>query len=191
MKILYIHGFSSSGSSFTPRTLGRLMPEATVISPDLPLDPQEALSMLHELCKSEQPDIVVGTSMGGMFAQQMHGYPKILVNPSFQVSKVMKLNKGVNNFMFPRADGVQTFEVTDELIKRYEAMEEEQFDHVEMIDLDITWAMFGTRDNIVNARDEYEKHYDNYIIFDGEHMLHRRDIEHELIPLINNILNKE
>ncbi len=189
-KILYIHGFSSSGSSFTPRTMARVMPDANIISPDVPLDPEKALTLLRDICAKEQPDIVIGTSMGGMFAQQMHGFPKILVNPSFEVSRVLKLNKGTNEFMFPREDGEQTFEVTDELIAQYEAMEERQFDFIEMVDLEHTWAMFGTEDTVVNARDVYEQHYDNYIIFEGEHMLHRRNIENDLMPLIQRVLEK-
>ena len=35
MKILYIHGLSSSGASNTAETLRRLLPGVTVISPDL------------------------------------------------------------------------------------------------------------------------------------------------------------
>ena len=48
-KILYIHGLSSSGSSSTTRNLQALLPDYSVLSPDLPVAPQEALDMLMVL----------------------------------------------------------------------------------------------------------------------------------------------
>ena len=70
--ILYIHGLSSSGASGTARHLQALLPDMRVIAPDLPIDPDEALAMLRDLVATERPDIVIGTSMGGMFAQQLY-----------------------------------------------------------------------------------------------------------------------
>ncbi len=189
MKILYIHGFSSAGESFTTRMLRRQFPDAKIISPDLPLNPYEALDLLKGICEDEKPDIIAGTSMGGMFAQQLHGFPKILVNPAFRVSEFLMGKLGVNQFMFPRQDGVQSFVVTEELSKEYADVEEAQFDHIQMNDLENTWAMFGTRDTTVNCREMYEEHYDNFIIYDGEHMLSKKDINEVLTPLIKKILN--
>lgn len=48
-RLLYIHGLSSSGMSATAGTLRKLLPEYEVLSPDLPVNPQEAFSMLKEL----------------------------------------------------------------------------------------------------------------------------------------------
>ena len=42
-KILYVHGFASSGASGTAKSLRQLMPAATVISPDLPLSAKAAI----------------------------------------------------------------------------------------------------------------------------------------------------
>ena len=66
--IIYIHGLSSSGASGTAKTLQLLLPEFKVLAPDLPIDPNESLSLLLKICKELQPDLVIGTSMGGMFA---------------------------------------------------------------------------------------------------------------------------
>ena len=43
MKILYIHGLSSSGNSGTAEHLRRLLPNDTIFSPDLPIEPMVAL----------------------------------------------------------------------------------------------------------------------------------------------------
>ncbi len=43
MKILYIHGLSSSGSSGTAERLRRLLPQDTILSSDLPVEHTFAL----------------------------------------------------------------------------------------------------------------------------------------------------
>lgn len=43
--------------------------------------------------------------MGGMFAGQLRGYRKILVNPAFHVSEFMRTQIGVHEFLNPRQDG--------------------------------------------------------------------------------------
>ena len=54
MKIIYFHGFGSSGASGTVEMLRNLFPNDTIIAPDIPIDPLEALPYLQNLCKDEQ-----------------------------------------------------------------------------------------------------------------------------------------
>ncbi len=49
MKIIYFHGFGSSGASGTVQNLRLLLPDDTIIAPDIPVDPLEALPFLREL----------------------------------------------------------------------------------------------------------------------------------------------
>ena len=70
-KMLYVHGFASSGSSGTVMTLRSHFRDWRVVAPDLPVDPFEALELLRETVRKEQPRVVVGTSMGGMYTQQL------------------------------------------------------------------------------------------------------------------------
>ena len=65
-KILYVHGFGSSGQSGTVDRIREVLPHAMVIAPDLPIRPQEAIDLLRRICTTEQPDLIIGTSMGGM-----------------------------------------------------------------------------------------------------------------------------
>ena len=64
-KILYLHGFASSGASGTVELLrrefwSRVEPanRAVVIAPDIPLDPHDAMPMLETLAYDEMPDLV-------------------------------------------------------------------------------------------------------------------------------------
>ena len=49
--VLYVHGFASSGQSGTVTRLRTVMPQAKVISPDLPVNPHEAIALLHTICE--------------------------------------------------------------------------------------------------------------------------------------------
>ena len=49
-KIMYVHGFGSSGQSGTVSRIREVLPDTTVIAPDLPIHPQEALDLLRSLC---------------------------------------------------------------------------------------------------------------------------------------------
>jgi hypothetical protein len=49
-KILYVHGFASSGQSGTVTLLRTILPSATVVAPDLPIHPHEALELLQSIC---------------------------------------------------------------------------------------------------------------------------------------------
>lgn len=133
-KILYIHGLSSSGSSSTTRNLQALLPDYSVLSPDLPVAPQEALDMLWHLCELEQPQLIIGTSMGGMFAQQLRGYKKILVNPAFHVSEFMRTQIGVHEFLNPRRNGETHYEITSDLCDAYQKVEKGQFSDITEFD---------------------------------------------------------
>ena len=183
--LLYLHGLSSSGQSNTPNMLRKLLPDWNIVSPDIPIDPEEALCMLRRLCKEIAPDIVLGTSMGGMFAQQMHGYRKILVNPAFHVSEFMRQNLGVQTFFSPRKDGATEYEITSELCDAYKAMESQQFDGILPQDKNITMALFGTEDDLVDGRKEYYQYYSRGTLFEGGHRLTMEVVENVLLKWIN------
>lgn len=185
--ILYIHGLSSSGASGTSRHLQALLPDMRVIAPDLPIAPDEALAMLRGLVAIERPDIVIGTSMGGMFAQQLYDCRKILVNPAFHVSRTMRRQIGVCSFLNPRKDGATTYTITPELCNRYEEMECHQFEGITENAITKTWALFGEHDQVVNCREEYLQFYRNYKTFEGEHRLRFENIRDTVVPHVKQI----
>ena len=99
-KILYVHGFASSGASGTVGRMRLLLPQATVIAPDLPVDAQEAIQLLKDLCAREKPDLIVGTSMGGMLAEQLSGFDRICVNPALHLADMILKNNGLGKQEF-------------------------------------------------------------------------------------------
>jgi len=189
MKIIYFHGFASSGATGTAESLRRMLPEVQVISPDIPVDPSEALPYLRSLCEQEQPDLIIGTSMGAMYAQQMFGFRKILVNPSFNMSTLSKVFRtGEHKFLNGRKDSAKTFKITKEIIQKQNMMERQQFKGITPFDRENTYGLFGIHDTTVNCYDLFKKYYTNAQRFDGEHHLNEKALRTAVVPLAKTIL---
>ena len=116
-KIMYVHGFLSSGQSGTVKMLQDLMPNATFVAEDIPVHPEEGMEMLLKLQETEKPDLIIGTSMGGMYTEMLKGTDRILVNPAFEMGNTMSSMTGKQEFQNPRKDGVNELMVTKGLIK--------------------------------------------------------------------------
>lgn len=139
----------------------------------------------------EMPDVVVGTSMGGMYAQQMRGYNRICVNPAFEMSEKSKmLTVGTHEYFKPRKDGTTRFEITPEIIRHHAEMEERQFDGITEADRKQVWGMFADNDQQVNGESLFLQYYSQVIHFSGEHRMDDRVIEDVLVPLINRCVAK-
>ena len=190
MKIIYFHGFASSWASGTVKTLRKIMPDIEIIAPDIPVDPQEALPFLKELCRQEQPDLIIGTSMGGMYAQQMRGFKRICVNPAFNMSSLSKVLKtGEHEFLNRRKDNQKTFRITRDIIQHFNQMERQQFKDITPEEQELCWGLFGINDTTVNTYDLFRKHYTQATRFEGEHRLNEKVLRHTVIPLIKEILH--
>lgn len=189
INILYIHGFRSSGNSGTSERLRRLLPNCKVVSPDLPTDAKEAVALLKRLVLTENIDVAVGTSMGGMFAQKLRGLPKIMVNPSFFVSKTFRKNIGMVSYFSERADGASEFEITPEIVESYIDVEQDQFSAISQEEKDITVGAFGNNDDVVDCKDNYMTHYENIVYFDGGHRLDEDALKYCIIPAMAALLN--
>lgn len=190
-KMLYVHGFASSGSSGTVMTLRSHFRDWRVVAPDLPVDPFEALELLRETVRKEQPRVVVGTSMGGMYTQQLWGVPRIVVNPSFEMSRTLLFNHmGKHKYTAKRKDGIMEFRIDKKIVEQFKLMEKSQFDGVNEQEKGLVYGLFGDKDPVVNFRPLMERLYgaERCIIFDGEHRLNDKVVKKNLIPLINMLL---
>ena len=185
-KVMYVHGFGSSGQSGTVQRIREVLPGAEVIAPDLPVIPVEAMTLLRQTCQQEKPDLIIGTSMGGMYAEMLYGYDRILVNPAFQMGDTMKEHGmiGAQHFSNPRQDGVQDFIVTKALVKEYKEMTEQCFASVTPEEQGRVWGLFGDEDTTVNTYDLFREHYPTAIRFHGEHRMNDQSFMHSVMPVI-------
>ena len=192
-KLLYVHGFGSSGQSGTVRRLRTVFPNATVIAPDLPLHPEEAIALLHRLCQDEKPDIILGTSMGGMYTEQLRGFDRICTNPALCIADTMHEHgmTGTQEYQNPRQDGVQTFYVDKALVKEYRTVSERRFVELDDADRLRVFGLFGDEDTVVDTFDLFHQHYPQAIRFHGEHRMDDRSFMHSVLPVIRWIDDRQ
>ncbi len=159
-KIMYIHGFGSSAQTATVARLRQTFPNGEVVAFDVPVEPHEAIEFLRAKVLEENPDLVIGTSMGGMYAEQLAGFDRILVNPAFQIADTMQEHglTGKQTFFNPRQDGVQEFYVDKPLVKRYREVSELCFRSAAE-DKGRVWGLFGDKDELVHTRELFLQHY--------------------------------
>ena len=192
-KIIYVHGFMSAGSTHTAQILRDYMPQATVIAPDLPIHPEEAMELLRNLVKTENPDLIIGTSMGGMYTEMLYGVDRICVNPAFQMgSTITESNMmGKQVYQNERQDGEKEVIVTKALVKEYKEMTEQCFVQVTEEEQLKVFGLFGDEDPIVHTFDLFSEHYTQAIHFHGEHRLIEKAIFHYLMPVIRWIDDRQ
>jgi len=98
--VLYIHGFASCGESTKSGLLKKCFASAGVLSPDLPADPDEAVSLLEALIRQHAVDLLIGSSLGGYYADwlaQRHGIKAVLINPSTRPYETLAPYVGTNH----------------------------------------------------------------------------------------------
>jgi predicted esterase YcpF (UPF0227 family) len=160
----------------------------------LPVDPFEALELLRRTVEEEQPDIVVGTSMGGMYTQQLWGLPRIVVNPSFEMSRSLLFGKmGRNKYTSKRKDGATEFRIDKAVVERFKEMEKEQFNGITEDEKQLVVGLFGDKDPIVHFRPLMAQLYgeERCRWFEGEHRLNDTVVKRVLIPLIGELVDKK
>jgi len=161
-KVMYVHGFGSSGQSGT-------------------------------VTRIREADLIIGTSMGGMYAEMLYGFDRILVNPALQMGDTMKEHGmiGAQHFSNPRQDGVQDFIVTKALVKEYKEMTEQCFAQVSDEEKTRVWGLFGDEDTTVNTYDLFREHYPKAIRFHGEHRMNDNSFTHSVMPVIRWIDDRQ
>ena len=191
--VLYCHGFASSGQSGTVARLREVMPQAKVIAPDLPVHPAEAIALLRDICEQEHPDLIIGTSMGGMYAEQLYGFDRICVNAALEMGETMKAHgmTGTQQFQNPRLDGVQEFYVDKALVKEYKDQSEQRFRGATDEECQHIYGLFGDQDTTVDTYDMFHEVYPQAIHFHGEHRMNDQSFMHSVVPVIRWIDDRQ
>lgn len=187
-KILFLHGFTSSGDCEIARILKSELAEAVeVVAPDMPLHPAEAMGMLQGLCMREKFDLIVGSSCGAFYGQQLvcfTGRPAILISFFYDMIEFLNPRMGRHEYKSPRADGNQFFVIDNQLIAEFAEMVRHQFDFYDDFNRGRVIGMFGKHDTLAHFRDIFLKYYDTAIDYDGPHTMTAENVRADLMPLI-------
>ena len=188
-KVLYIHGFASAGSTGSATQMRNHLytKGVQVLSPDVPVSPLQAISFLRALVEQEQPDLIVATSMGAMYAEQLKGVSRILVNPSFHMARLLTFRGlGRREFRNKRLDGATEFKVDKQMIQEFQEVEKGSFKGITPQEKQLVWGLFGTQDKLVNCQADFLKHYgkEQMQLFEGEHFLNDKVLSKVVMPLV-------
>lgn len=189
-KLMYLHGSASAGYSHTSMGILQCLPEDwQLLTPDCPVDAEECLKMLKELCEREKPDLIVGASQGGYYAQMLRGYKRICVNPALEMSKDRDVKVGSHQFVINRQDGVQKYDITPEMQDGYRRLEAHQFEGITDFDRENCYGLFGDKDTDWGyCKPIFAEHYKHIYTFPGGHRMEDDEIEKYLMPLIKKLL---
>ena len=192
-KILFFHGFASAASSGNAIEMRNSLYEegVEVKAIDIPIMPVEAIQRLKEWVAQEQPDLIVGTSMGAMYAEQMKGIKRILVNPSFDIARNLTFSgMGRREFRNKREDGAKDFKVDKEMIAQFRTVQKDSLKGITPQEKELVWGLFGRLDKVVNYQKEFQKAYgkEHFIVFEGEHYLNGKVLSHTVLPLVRELL---
>lgn len=176
LKILYIHGFGSTGNSQTVQGLRKILGnDATILAPQFSNDLSTVAQIEQYIAEAEKyrrefrPNIVIGSSFGGFIATFLNGTSRILINPCLLPSERLST-------LSPT--------MSDEDVKRLKALETSQ---------DIDWeiqlemyGLFGLHDELFSYLSLFKKLYDetNTYTMPCGHRIDAENIENHLVPLI-------
>ena len=193
-KIVFLHGFYASGQCVPAVALREAFEGyAEVLTPDLPLHPQEAVTFIRQLCDKEHPDMLVGNSCGSFYAQMIAptiGVPALLGNPHFKMTEFLKPRIGAQQYKSPRMNGCQDFVIDEQLINEFAAMEAHQFDHCNDHSKECVWGLFGEQDNLAHFESLFLEHYTHSFHFPGGHTPTAEEVKTWYVPLIKQLMGE-
>lgn len=191
-KILFLHGFYASGQCVPALALREAFAgRAEVLTPDLPMHPNDALQFIRELIECEHPDILVGNSCGAFYAQMIApvvDIPALLGNPHFQMSDFLRQRIGEHQYKSLRKDGVQTFVIEEALVNEFAELETVQFDHCTDASKDRIWGLFGEQDTLAYFETLFLEHYNRSFHFPGGHTPTADEVRTWYVPLAEKLL---
>ena len=191
-KLLFLHGFYASGQCVPALALREAFAgRAEVLTPDLPMPPNDALQFIRELIECEHPDILVGNSCGAFYAQMIApvvDIPALLGNPHFQMSEFLQQRIGQHEYKSPRKDGKQSFVIDEALVEEFAALEAVQFDHCTYAYRERVWGLFGEQDTLAHFEPLFLKYYSQSFHFPGGHTPTAHEVRAWYVPFAEKIL---
>ena len=130
--------------------------------------------------------------MGAMYAEQLKGHLRILVNPSFCMARLLTFGgMGRKPFRNPRQDGAKDFKVDKELIAQFRDIEKSSLKGITDEERQLVYGLFGIHDRRVNCQADFKKAYGatHFATFDGEHYLNDSILKINVLPLIKELMN--
>ena len=171
MKILYIHGYGGKANGSTSGFIKKTFPNDEVFAPTYSYwAPNLATKQINDYINQYNPDVVIGTSLGGFYVLQINcGLPRIVINPATpeDIKKIDPNTAFVNI-----------------LQKQFECMPDKTLSTVSIF--------FGIKDGVATHRDEWIKRFMGKFGFsiryvNMSHEVSEEFISHDLKDLLEDL----
>lgn len=179
LKILYIHGFGSTGNSQTVQGLQKILGnEATILAPQFSNDLSTVAQIEQNIAEAKKyknefhPNVVIGSSFGGFIATFLNGSPRILINPCLRPSECL------HNF---------SPNMSKEDIELLKALETSH--HIDGEMRYEMYGLFGLQDELFSYLNLFKKQYGEsktYTMPCG-HRIDEENIKNHLLPILSEI----
>ena len=122
---IYVHGLASGANATTFDKLAKRFPQFIWMSTAFGEDLAENVKQLNEMIRSDYPQLIVGTSMGGLAVLYAEApeVVKVVCNPALSIADSVRhtIGLGKHPYFCERMNGVTEFELTEEMCQGYEA----------------------------------------------------------------------
>lgn len=121
---IYVHGLASGAKASTFDNLAKRFPQFIWVSADFGEELAENVKQLNDMICSNYPQLIVGTSMGGLavlYADAPKAV-KVVCNPALSIADSVRntIGLGRHEYFCERLDGATEFELTEQMCQRYE-----------------------------------------------------------------------
>ena len=116
---IYVHGLASGANAATGKALSKRFNNFNWITTDFGEDLAANVRQLNECIQEHKPQLIVGTSMGGLtllYADAPDAV-KIAINPALSIADCVRntIGLGRHKYFCKRLDGATEFELTEEM----------------------------------------------------------------------------
>lgn len=121
---IYVHGLASGANATTCDKLAKRFPQFVWITADFGEELAVNVEQLNNMICSHYPQLIIGTSMGGLtvlYADAPEAV-KVVCNPALSIADSVRhtIGLGRHEYFCDRLDGATEFELTEPMCQRYE-----------------------------------------------------------------------
>lgn len=121
---IYVHGLASGANASTLDKLAKRFPQFVWILADFGEELAENVEQLNEIICINSPQLIIGTSMGGLTVLYANAPEavKVVCNPALSIADSVRhtIGLGRHEYFCDRLDGATEFELTEPMCQRYE-----------------------------------------------------------------------